>query len=89
MLAHMEPAHFDHIFVLIAADLTDDLSMDIVNPDDLPDDWRTRYEDEELQQIGDDWLNRAESVALSVPFAVVPTERSVILNPEHIDFRTI
>jgi RES domain-containing protein len=89
MLAHIEPAHFARNFVLIAADLPGDLSTDVVDPDDLPDDWRTRYEDEALQQIGADWLDRVESVALIAPSAVVPTERNIILNPDHPDFGAI
>ena len=35
---------------------------------------------------GDDWLKRGEALALSVPSAVVPRERNVILNPRHGEF---
>ena len=56
--------------MLIAADLPDDMSIDVITEADLPRDWRTRYEDDELQQVGADWLDRAQSVGLMVPSAV-------------------
>lgn len=89
MLVHMDPAHFGRNFVLIAADLPDDLSIDVVTEADLPSDWRTRYEDDELQQVGADWLDRAQSVGLVVPSAVAPAESNIILNPEHPEFAAV
>lgn len=89
MLVHMEPAHFGSNFVLISADLPDELHMEIVDPEDLPEDWRTRFEDDPLQQVGTAWLDRAASVALIVPSSVVPAEHNIVLNPEHPDFAAI
>ena len=88
-LVHMEPAHFGSNFVLIAAELPDETQMEKLAPEDLPADWRRRFEDTELQQVGADWLDRAASVALLVPSAVVPADYNVILNPEHPDFAAI
>jgi RES domain-containing protein len=39
--------------------------------------------------IGDEWLRRARSPALSVPSAIVPTERNYILNPRHPAFEHV
>ena len=89
MMVHIEPAHFRDNFVLIKADLPDDLSMDTVELGSLPDVWRSNYEDDQLQQVGLDWLKRGESVSLKVPSAVVPYEHNVILNPEHLDFDAV
>lgn len=36
-----------------------------------------------LRALGDDWARSRRSLALSVPSAVVPLERNVILNPSH------
>jgi len=39
--------------------------------------------------IGDEWLQRADTPAFSVPSAIVPTERNYILNPLHPRFRSV
>ncbi len=88
-LVHMDPSHFLNNYVLIAADIPDELSMDIVSVESLEPDWQTRYEDEALQQVGKDWIDRGESAVLIVPSAVMPQERNLILNPSHPDFTKI
>lgn len=88
-LVHMDPGHFGTNHVLIAVDIPDDISMDELELTALPDDWRTRYEDDQLQQVGQDWVERASSAVLIVPSAVVPQERNIILNPLHPDFEQI
>ena len=35
---------------------------------------------------GNDWLERGEALALTVPSVVVPQERNMILNPRHGEF---
>jgi RES domain-containing protein len=41
------------------------------------------------QEIGDDWLRDARRPALAVPSAIVPAERTYILNPLHPAFDRI
>ena len=52
----------------------------------LPSDFSPRTSDALTRAIGDDWIERARSPALSVPSAIVPTERNYILNPGHPAF---
>lgn len=85
-LVHMEPNHFRNNHVIITADIPNELPMDEISADSLPENWQTLYEDEELQQAGKDWLDSGESAFLVVPSAVVPQERNVIINPQHPDF---
>lgn len=89
MLVHMDTRHFGSGFVLIAAELPDEIAVEAVRPDELPADWRERRDDPELQRIGLDWLARAASVALLVPSAVAPSDLNVILNPAHPDFERL
>lgn len=86
MLVHMNPAHFGTGFILIAADLPDDTTLETVEAADLPANWRLHRDGAGLRQIGSDWLARGESVALLAPSAVAPTDFNVILNPAHPDF---
>lgn len=88
-LVHMDPSHFRNNYVLIAADIPDALAMDVVSVESLAPDWQTRYEDEALQQVGKDWIDRGESAVLIVPSAVMPQEQNQLLNPLHPDFAKI
>lgn len=56
---------------------------------DLPAHWRTDPAPQAVKQIGDQWVQNAESAVLSVPSAVVPAERNYVLNPAHPDFDEI
>lgn len=55
----------------------------------VPDDFSPRTPYGITQPIGDDWLKRADTPALSVPSAIVPTELNYLLNPDHPQFREI
>ncbi len=52
----------------------------------LPPDFSPRTPYAATRAIGDEWLQRAGSPALSVPSAIVPTERNYLLNPMHPQF---
>ncbi|MCE7510404.1 hypothetical protein MA04_04156 [Alcanivorax balearicus MACL04] len=57
--------------------------------DRLPKDWREEPAPPSTAEIGDDWLNQADSLALVVPSVVVPRERNYLLNPAHPRFAAI
>jgi len=52
----------------------------------LPSDWRVWPWPTATQQIGTFWHERRASVALSVPSAVIPMQRKVLLNIQHPRF---
>lgn len=54
-----------------------------VRTDDLPDDWRARIE--VTRDLGSAWLERLDSVLLSVPSAIVPETVNYLFNPSHPD----
>lgn len=60
-----------------------------LDPQDLPGDWRATPAPAALQALGDEWIRRGNNAVLSVPSAVVPTERNYALNPAHPDFGRI
>jgi RES domain-containing protein len=80
--ADLEPA--DH--VAIAADIETSIAIEAITPADLPAGWRRYPALPALAAIGDRWLQASTSAVLSVPSAVIPTERNFILNPLHPDF---
>lgn len=61
------------------------LAVREIAPDELPRNWRTTPAPPALQQLGSQWARARATPVLSVPSAVVPQERSYILNPAHPD----
>lgn len=52
----------------------------------LPKNWTTTPAPAALRQIGDEWCTSKRSPLLSVPSAVVPSERNLLLDPNHPAF---
>ena len=76
-------------YLLVPAQLPDTVSVTYIDVADLPADWRRLDHRDALQRMGRDWLERGDSAVLAVPSAVVPAERSYLLNPRHPDFARI
>lgn len=76
-------------YVLIPAQLPDDLLETRIDVEQLPDDWRSIGARDALQSLGRAWLEVGQTAVLSVPSAVVPAERNLLLNPRHPDFARI
>lgn len=75
--------------VAIPADVPDDLRIEDVSVEELPQDWRRTPAPTALADRGTAWLAAARTAVLAVPSAVVPPETNYILNPAHPDFRRI
>ncbi|WP_295398860.1 RES domain-containing protein [uncultured Thiocystis sp.] len=73
-------------YVLIPAQLPEDLAETRIEIAQLPKDWRTIGTRDALQALGHRWLCSRETAVLNVPSAVVPVERNILLNPAHPDF---
>ena len=55
---------------------------------ELPWDW-SEVGNPDLVAIGDAWIERGESLGLSVPSVLIPGERNVMLRPDHPDFSQV
>ena len=60
-----------------------------VSEDQLPPEWALPSLYPATQEIGDRWIDHAQSAVLQVPSAVVRGETNYIANPEHPDFGAI
>ena len=76
-------------YMLIPAELPNNLDETRINTEQLPDNWRTMGARDALRTIGQTWLQSGETAVLNVPSAVVPAERNYLLNPLHPDFARI
>ena len=75
--------------VAIRAWLPDELAIEEINQNDLPNNWQEVAAYPVLQQIGKDWLQSMRSPVLKVPSAIVPVEFNYILNPQHPDLKVV
>ncbi len=88
LFVHVEPGQAPRPLWSFRATVPD-AEVEALEPSRLPRTWRDFPAPEATQEIGSRWAERAASVALSVPSAVVPGERNVLLNPLHPRFRSV
>jgi RES domain-containing protein len=72
--------------VLVAVDLPDDCAIFRLTANELPDGWDELPTCTSAQNLGRAWLERGETLAMSVPSVVLPEESNVIVNPRHLDY---
>ncbi len=60
-----------------------DVEFPIVEPEELPNDWRT--DQEATRDLGTAWLCKKQPVLLQVPSAIVPETANFLFNPSHVD----
>ncbi len=79
---HIDAPDLPDDLVALPAELPDD-AVEVLDAAVLPRDWRALPGPSALKDIGDAWVRSMRTVGLSVPSAVVPSERNVLLNPAH------
>jgi RES domain-containing protein len=89
LLVHCDPALLPDDLVAILIAIPDWLALRRIEIAELPRSWRRHPAPAPLARIGDLWAEEMTSAVLSVPSAVVPGERNVLLNPRHPDFGRI
>lgn len=89
VLVHVDPLDAPDDLRLLTIELPDDLGVERVDAADLPAHWTAVPAPDELAALGSDWLMSRRSAALSVPSAVIPIERNLLLNPRHPDIARV
>lgn len=85
-LVNADPDTAPESLVVIPVDWPKELRMHVLDATQLPSGWRHCPHPESTRDLGSDWLNSLTTVALSVPSAVVPQERILVLNPRQAQF---
>jgi len=88
-LVNVDASAVPEDLVSIFADIPKEVPTANVEVGDLPDDWRRYPAPESLRDIGTTWVERGREAVLSVPSAVVPSERNYLVNPKHSAFARI
>ncbi|MCP9828191.1 RES family NAD+ phosphorylase [Synechococcus sp. L2F] len=83
VLVHVDPLTAPADLRLLAIELPDDLSTQVLETDSLPEGWHSVPAPASLQRLGSSWLTSGRTAALNVPSAVITVERNVLLNPRH------
>ena len=89
LFVHLPNAARHIAFASFEVTIPTDIAVKVLPAEDLPAVWREEPPPEEIQRIGTDWAQKGETLLLSVPSAIVPNERNVLVNPDHPDFKRI
>lgn len=69
----------------VEIEIPDEIDIQEVTLEDLPDDWNSKPPTLTTQTIGDDFINYNDSAILKVPSSIVPQEFNYLINPSHPD----
>jgi RES domain-containing protein len=86
MLVHLTRDRLPSSAVLVPIEIPDEL---IAGLPELPDEWNSHPHGRETQSIGDRWVTEERSLAMFVPSAIIPAERNIVINPNHVRFGEI
>ena len=89
LFVHVDTDLAPPTLVAIPADIPDTLEIKALEVDELPRSWRAFPAPEALKDIGTAWITEASTAVMSVPSALIPTERNYLLNPSHKGFQRI
>lgn len=89
VLVHVDPLTAPTDLRLLAIELPNDLTTEVLEPVTLPEDWYSVPAPASLQTLGSSWLTRGCTAALNVPSAVITVERNFLLNPRHPEAQQI
>lgn len=73
----------------VEIEIPDDILIQEVRLEDLPEDWNAKPPTLTTQTIGDDFVNYNETAILKVPSSIVPQEFNYLINPNHPDAKKI
>jgi len=87
-LTGLERYHQLRNYVFFRARLSEEMTSEVLESN-LPSGWDQHPPSSPVQQVGDRWVSREESVALQVPSVVVPYSYNYLLNPSHPSFEKV
>jgi RES domain-containing protein len=85
LLSHFTDYILPDDLVLLTISLPSDLDMEEIDPQVLPKNWKIYPGPIQLTEIGDEWLDRKETLILKVPSVIIENEFNYLINPLHKD----
>lgn len=78
-----------HFYSLLVITFSNESSIIDIQPDKLPKNWNISPGPGGLKTIGDNWVKNKDSLLLKVPSAAVIGEYNILINRNHIEFKTV
>ena len=88
-VVHRSQLGLNQLFSVMTIEVPDSVKKEIVKLNDLPTDWREFAQMPLTQDIGQNWLNKAQTALLQVPSSIIDEEMNYLINPHHPDFRKV
>lgn len=76
-------------YIVMVIHVPDTLAISRIESDHLSPNWSENADLSECQKIGSNWYNEARTPILSIPSALVPAERNLVLHTKHLDYSSI
>lgn len=89
IIAGLASRPFPDGFVSLKIEIPDEIIFSIIDQDEFPDNWRKSEHSAWFLEKGNHWLKLRETVVLSVPSVIIPTERNFLINPAHESSKVI
>ncbi len=78
-----------HDCYYVEIEIPDDLLIQEVSIEDLPDNWNAKPPMPSTQIMGDEFVYYNEAAVLKVPSSIIPDEFNYLINPLHQDIKRI
>lgn len=88
-IVHRSGEGLNHLFKVMVINIPTKAKIEEVKISQLPKNWHSFESYNKCQEIGDDWLVKNKSLILSVPSAIIKSERNFLINPNHKSFSKI
>ncbi len=88
-VVHRNSRGLNQLFKTMVIEIPDDVFIEKIKVENLPDNWHEFESYNITQQLGDAWLDGMKSAVLSVPSAIIPAEQNFLLNLQHPDFQKV
>ncbi len=82
-LVHLDPEEVPDDLTAFRVEVPEELLIERIEAQDLPEDWNRVADHPECQRIGELWVEGESSPVLEVPSAVLPREMNYLVNPRH------
>lgn len=86
---HLSLAMLPKDFMMLTIDIPDNIEIEHIQEDELPENWKDFPHPIATQKFGDNFLIKNQTCVLKVPSVVTQGDYNFLINPKHKDFSRI
>ena len=76
-------------FSVVVIYIPDNSSMEVIQLDQLPNDWNQTIRSKTCKNFGSGWIKSNHSLLLQVPSSIIPEEKNYLINPNNKEFNKV